>query len=105
MIKNKYPIPNTHDLFNQLKGKKFFTKIDFRSGYHQLRVVVNDIHKTAFRTQYGHYEFLVMPFGLTSMPAIFMTLINNIFHDITDEIMVAFLDDILVYSNTLEEHR
>ncbi|KAK8510296.1 hypothetical protein V6N12_073367 [Hibiscus sabdariffa] len=103
-VKNKYPLPRIDDLFDQLRGASVFSKIDLRSGYYQLKVREQDVLKTVFRTRYGHYEFLVMPFGLTNAPAAFMDLMNRVFHEYLDQLLVVFIDDILVYSRTEEDH-
>ena len=97
-VKNKYPLLRIDDLFYQLKGISIFLKIDFRSGYHQLRIKDVDVHKTAFRTRYGHYEFLVMPFGLINALAAFMDLMNRVFRQHMDQFFVVLINDILVYS-------
>jgi hypothetical protein len=103
-IKNKYTLPRIEDLFDQMRGDKVFSKIDLRSGYHQLKIRIEDIPKTAFTTRYGLYEFLVMSFGLTNAPAYFMNLMNKVFMEYLDQFVVVFIDDILVYSQSEEEH-
>ncbi|GJU28513.1 putative reverse transcriptase domain-containing protein [Tanacetum coccineum] len=103
-VKNHYPLPRIDDLFNQLKGSRYFSKIDLRLGYHQLRVHEDDIPKTAFRTRYGHFEFTVMPFGLTNAPAVFMDLMNRVCKPYLDKFVIVFIDDILIYSKTKEDH-
>lgn len=103
-IKNKYPMPRIDDLFDQLRGARVFSQFDLRTGYHQMRVAEDSIPLTAFRTRYGLYEFPVMPFGLTNAPAYFMDLMNRIFQPYIDQFVVIFIDDILVYSQTTEEH-
>ena len=102
--KNRYPLSSVEDLFDQLKGAGVFSKIDLQSGYYQLRVKEVDVPKTAFRTRYGHYEFLVMPFRLTNAPAAFMDLMNRVFRPYVDQFVVVFIDDILVYSKDAQEH-
>nr|GEU93683.1 putative reverse transcriptase domain-containing protein [Tanacetum cinerariifolium] len=104
MVKNRYPLLRINDLFDQLQGSSVYSKIDLRSGYHQLRVREEDIPKTAFRTRYGHYEFQVIPFGLTNVPVVFMDLMNRVCKPYLDKFMIVFIDDILIYSKNKKEH-
>nr|CBL94172.1 putative retrotransposon protein [Malus domestica] len=103
-IKNRYPLPRIDDLFDQLKGECVFSKIDLRSGYYQLKIKDEDVPKTAFRTRYEHYEFLVMPFRLTNAPAAFMRLMNEVFQQYLDKFVIVYIDDILVYSKSKADH-
>jgi len=103
-IKNNYPLPRIDDLFDQLREAKILSKIDLRSGYHQVRIKEEDINKTALRTKYGHYEFTVVPFGLTNAPATVMCLMNGIFRKYLEKFIIVFLDDILIYSKSEAEH-
>ncbi|GJZ71383.1 putative reverse transcriptase domain-containing protein [Tanacetum coccineum] len=103
-VKNRYPLPRIDDLFDQLQGSSVYSKINLRFSYHQLRVRDEDIPKTAFRTHYSHYEFQVMPFGLTNAPAVFMDLMNRVCRPYLDKFVIVFIDDILIYSKTKEEH-
>lgn len=104
MIKNKHSLSRIDDLFNQLKRASTFSKIDLHSGSYQLRIKEPDMLKTAFRTRYGHYEFLVMPFGLTSAPVAFMDLMNKVFYHYLDQFVIVFIDGILVYSPIAKRH-
>ena len=97
-------MPHIDDLFDQVKGARIFSKIDLKSGYHQLRIQEANIYKTAFHTRYGHYKFTMVPFGLTNAASVFMSLMNGVFRTYLDKFVVVFLDDILVYSNSVEEH-
>jgi len=103
-IKNRYPLPRINDLFDQLTGATVFSKMDLRSGYHQIKIRSEDIPKTAFTTRYGLYEYTVMSFGLTNAPAVFMRLMNSVFMEYLDKFVVVYIDDILIYSKTEEEH-
>nr|GFA88131.1 putative reverse transcriptase domain, ribonuclease H-like domain, aspartic peptidase domain protein [Tanacetum cinerariifolium] len=103
-VKNRYPLPRIDDLFDQLQASSVYSKIDLRSGYHQLRVRDEDIPKTALRTRYGHYEFQVMPFGLTNAPAVLIDLINRVCKPYLDKFIIISIDDILIYSRNKVEH-
>jgi hypothetical protein len=103
-IKNKYPLPKIKDLWDRLKKAKFFSKIDLRSGYHQMKIREEDIPKMTFTTRYGLYGFVVVSFGPTNAPAYFMNLMNKVFMEELDRFMVVFIDDILIYFETAEEH-
>ncbi|GJR80409.1 putative reverse transcriptase domain-containing protein [Tanacetum coccineum] len=102
--KNRYPLPMINDLFDQLQGSSVYSKIDLWSGYHQLRIREEDIPITTFRTWYGHFQFQVMPFGLTNAPAVFMDLMNRVCKPYLDKFVIVFIDDILIYSKSKEEH-
>jgi hypothetical protein len=104
MIKNQYPLPRIDDLFNQMKGATLFSNIVLRSGYHQLRIKEDDVPKTTFKMRFGHYEFIVLPFGLTNAPGVFMSLMNGVFREYLEKFVQVFIDDILIYSWTTEEH-
>ncbi|GJP54452.1 hypothetical protein CLOM_g13540 [Closterium sp. NIES-68] len=104
MIKSRYPIPRTDELINILRGGHYFSKIDLRGSYHQIRVFADDCHKTAFRTRYESYEYTVMPFGLTNAPSTFQITMNGVFRDLLDKCVIIYLDDILIYSKTREQH-
>jgi hypothetical protein len=103
-IKNKYPLPRIDDFMDQLVGDYVFNKIDLRSGYHQIRVKVEDIQKTTYRIRYGHYEYLVLPFGVTNAPGVFMEYMNRIFHKYLNKFVVLFINDILIYSKSEKDH-
>ncbi|GJZ42369.1 putative reverse transcriptase domain-containing protein [Tanacetum coccineum] len=105
MVKNRYPLPRIDDLFDQLQGSSVYSKIDLRSGYHQLRVHEEDISKKTFRTRYGHYEFQVMPFCLTNAPVVFMDLMNRVCKPYLDKFVIVFIDDILIYSKNKKEYK
>ncbi|KAL0556481.1 hypothetical protein IC582_004995 [Cucumis melo] len=104
-VRNKYPLPIITDLFDRLHGAKYFSKLDLGSGYYQVRIAEGDKPKITCVTRYGAFEFLIMPFGLTNAPATFCTLMNQVFHEYLDKFVVLYLDDIVVYSTTMEEHR
>lgn len=103
-IKNRYPLPRIDDLFDQLRGATIFSKVDSRSGYHQVRIKEEDMHKTTSRTRYGHYEFIMVPFGLTNIPTTFMFLMNGVLHPYLDNLVIMLVDEILIYSKTKEEN-
>ena len=103
-IKNKYTLSRIDDLFDQLQKASVFSKINLRLGYHQLKIKESNVPKMTFRTRYKHYEFLVMPYGLTNAPTTFMDLMNKVFHPYLDQFVIVFIDDILVYSKSADEH-
>ncbi|CAI7864644.1 unnamed protein product, partial [Closterium sp. NIES-53] len=103
-IRSHYPIPRTNDLLDQLRGARYFSKIDLRGGYHQIRVFAEDCYKTAFCTRYGSYEFQVLSFGLTNAPSTFQLTMNRVFREFLDKCVIVYLDDILIFSRTREQH-
>jgi hypothetical protein len=103
-VKNKYPLPRIDDLFDQLKNAKIFSKIDLRYGYHQVIIKEEDINKTTLKTRYGHYEFIVVPFGLSNAPTVFMCLMNGIFREYLYRFVIVFLDEIIIYSKSEGDH-
>ena len=103
-IRNTVPLPRIDDILERLYSAKYFSTIDLRSAYHQIRIAPEDRHKTAFNTKYGHYEYNVIPFGLTNAPATFQTLMTDIFRPYLDDFMNVYLDDILIFSETIEDH-
>jgi len=103
-IKNKYPLSRIDDLIDQFHGSLVFSKINLRSGYHQILLKVDDVHKTTFRSRYGHYEYVVMPFGVTNASAMFMDYMNWIFRPFLDKFVIVFIDYILIYSRNQDEH-
>jgi hypothetical protein len=103
-VKNKYPLPRIEDLFDQMRGARVLSKIDLRSGYHQMKIRPSDFPKTDFSTRYGLYEFTVMSFGLTNVSAYFMNLMNKVFMEYLDRFVVVFIDDILIYSKSESDH-
>ena len=103
-IKNKYPLPRIDDIFDQVRGAKIFSRIDLRPRYHQVGIKDEDIHKVAFKTIYGHYEFVVLPFGLTNYPSIFMCLMINVLSKYLDKFVLIFINNILIYSKNVKEH-
>ena len=104
IVKNKYPLPRIDDLFDQLQSAQVFSKIDLRSGYYQLRIREQDVHKITFRTRYGHFEFLVILFGLTNVPVAFVDMMQRVFRPYLDQFIIVFIDDILIYSDSVEQH-
>ena len=104
MIKNQYLLPRIDDLFDQMKGATVFSNINLRSWYHQLLIKEDDIPKIAFNMRFGDYKFIVLPFGLTNTPGVFMSLMNRVFHEYLDKFVQVFIGDILIYSRTTKEH-
>ena len=102
--KNRHPLPRIDELIDRFRGARFFSKLDLLSGYHQQRIYERHTHKTAFQCRYGHYEFNVVPFGLTNAPASFSSMMRTVLGPVLDKFVVAYLDDILIYSKTKAEH-